>query len=110
MAVGDAHVFPGFLAPVLSQISFPSHRLLFPHASAEMRGEYMPERNFASTGSQTHNNQAMSPTSSPLSLQDGAIPARRRFFNAQKFIYVQFSAQKFLDSGGNVMSIIMQKD
>ena len=24
MAVGDAHVFPGFLTPVLTQISFPT--------------------------------------------------------------------------------------
>ena len=35
MAVGDAHVFPGFL----TQFSFHSHRLLFLHAS-EVRGEY----------------------------------------------------------------------
>ena len=36
MAVGDVHdVFPGFLTPVLTQISFQSHRLLFPHASEE---------------------------------------------------------------------------
>ena len=37
MAVGDAHVFPGFLTPVLTQLSFQSHRLLFSHASAEVR-------------------------------------------------------------------------
>ena len=46
MAVGDAHVFPGFLTPVLTQISFQSHRLLFLNASAEVRGENMPERKF----------------------------------------------------------------
>ena len=28
MAVSDAHVFPGFLTPVLTQLSFQSH---FPH-------------------------------------------------------------------------------
>ena len=28
MAVGDAHVFPGFPTPVLIQLSFQSHRLL----------------------------------------------------------------------------------
>ena len=39
MAVGDAHVFPGFLTPVLTQLSFQSHRLLFSHASAEVRGD-----------------------------------------------------------------------
>ena len=44
MAVGDAHVFPGFLTPVLTQLSFQSHQLLFSHALAEVRGEYIPER------------------------------------------------------------------
>ena len=39
MAVGDAHVFPGFLTPVLTQLSFQSRHLLFSHASAEVRGE-----------------------------------------------------------------------
>ena len=62
MAVGDAPVFPGFLTPVLTQISFKSHRLLFAHASAEVRGENTPERNFASTGYETYNHQVMSPT------------------------------------------------
>ena len=37
MAVGDAHLFPGFLTPVLTQLSFQSHWLLFSHASTEMR-------------------------------------------------------------------------
>ena len=39
MAVGDAHVFPGFLIPVLTQLSFQSHKLLFSHASVEGSGE-----------------------------------------------------------------------
>ena len=39
MAVGDAHVFLGFLTPVITQLSFQSHRLLFSHASAEVKGE-----------------------------------------------------------------------
>ena len=39
MVVNDAHVFPGFLTPVLTQLSFQSHRLLFSHASAVLRGE-----------------------------------------------------------------------
>ena len=38
MAVGDAHVFPGFLTPVLTQFAFQSHRLLFSHTT-EVRGE-----------------------------------------------------------------------
>ena len=71
MAVGDAHVFTGFLTPVLTQFSFQSHRLLFSHASGQVRGENTPERNFASTGSQTHNHQVMSPTSSPLCQRGG---------------------------------------
>ena len=67
MAVGDTHVFPGFLTPVLTQIYFKSHRLLFSQASAEVTGENALERNFASTRSQTHNHQVMSLTCSPLS-------------------------------------------
>ena len=50
MVVGDAHVFPGFFTPVLTHISLLSHRLLFSHVSAEVRGKNMPERNVASTG------------------------------------------------------------
>ena len=78
MAVGDAHVFPGFLTPVLTQLSFQSHRLLFSHASAEVIGENtVPERKFASTGNRTHNHQVMSPTRSPLSHPDGAFEFRK---------------------------------
>ena len=65
-------VFPGFLAPVLKHISFRSHRLLFSHASAEVRGENTPERKLASTGYRTYNHQVMSPTRSPLSYPGGA--------------------------------------
>ena len=39
-------VFPGFLTPVLTLISFQSHQLLFSHALVEVRGENTPERNF----------------------------------------------------------------
>ena len=56
MAVGDEQVFPGFLTPVLTQISFQSHQLLFSHVLAEVRGENTPERNFASIGSRTYQN------------------------------------------------------
>ena len=62
MAVGDAHVFPGLLTSVLTQLFFKSHRLLFSRASAEVRGENKPERKFALTGYQTHSHQVMSPT------------------------------------------------
>ena len=67
MAVGDAHVFPGFLTPVLTQLSFQSHQLLFSRASAEERGENTPGRKFASTRSKIHNHQVMHPTCSPMS-------------------------------------------
>ena len=67
MAVGDVHVFPGFLISVLTQLFFQSHQLLFSHASAEVKGKNMPERKFASTVDQTHNHQVISPTRSPLS-------------------------------------------
>ena len=38
MAVDKAHVFPGFLTLVLTQLSFQNHQLFFSHAS-EVRGE-----------------------------------------------------------------------
>ena len=71
MAVGDAYVFPGFLTPVLTLLFFQSHRLLFSHASAEVRGENTPERKVASTWDRTRNHQVMSPTRSPLSHPGG---------------------------------------
>ena len=78
MAVSNAHVFPGFLTPVLLQSSFKSHRL-FSHASAEVRGGNRPERNFVSTGSQTRNHKVMSPTRSPLSHPGKALSNQRTF-------------------------------
>ena len=79
MAVGDAHVLPGFLTPVLTDyFSFQSHRLLFSHASAEVRGENTPERKVASTGDRTHNHQVMSRTRSPLSHPGGASASKKQ--------------------------------
>ena len=43
----------------------------FSHASAEVRGENMPERKLASTGSRTDNHQVMSPTLSPVTEPSG---------------------------------------
>ena len=60
MAVGDIHVFPVFLTQVLIQLSFQTYRLLFSHASAEVRGEKMPERKFALNQSQIHNLDTLS--------------------------------------------------
>ena len=72
------HMSPGFLTPVLTQLFFPSHRLLFSHASAEVRGENNPERKVASTGDRTHNHQVMSPTRSPLSHPGGATTLQKK--------------------------------
>ena len=52
--------------------SFQNHRLLFSHASAEVRGENTRERKYASTWDQTRNHQVKSPTRSPLSHPGGA--------------------------------------
>ena len=50
--VGDAHdCFLAFSHQYLRNFSLQSHRLLYSHASAEVRGENMPERKFASTES-----------------------------------------------------------
>ena len=78
MPDGDTHLFPGFLTPVPTQISFQSHRLLFSHDLAELRGENTQERNFASTGYQTHNHRVMSPTCLPLSHPGGAIKKKKK--------------------------------
>ena len=76
MAVGDAHVFPGFTTPVLTQLYFQSYRLLFSPASAEATGENTPERKFALARGRTHTHQVMSPTRSPLSHPGGAGRSR----------------------------------
>ena len=91
MAVGDARGFPGFLTPVLTQLSFQSHCLLFSHASAEVRGENTPERKVAPTGDRTRNHQVTCPTRSPLSHLGGAIAtegqrACHQFFNRNKVL------------------------
>ena len=72
MVVADAHVFPGCLNPVLTQLFFRSHQQLFSHASAEVRGENTTERTFTPTGYQTHNHQVVNPACSPLSQPAGA--------------------------------------
>ena len=72
MAVGDARVFWLSHTSTSTTLSFQRHRLLFSHASAEVRGENTPERKFASTGDRIHKHQVMSPTRSPLSHPGGA--------------------------------------
>ena len=93
--------FLAFFTPVLAQISFQSHRLLFSHASAEVRGEHTPERNFASTGDRTHNHQVMSPTRSPLSHPGGAENGMTECHlhnNFHTFIIYSFPKRQILDS------------
>ena len=58
--------FLAFSHQYLHNFSFQSHRLLFTHASAGVRGENTPEGKVASTGDRTHTHQVMSPTRSPL--------------------------------------------
>ena len=43
MVVNDTYVFPGLLTPVVTQLSFQSHHLLFSNTSAEVRGENTPK-------------------------------------------------------------------
>ena len=69
--------FPAFSQQYLHNFSFQSHRLLFSHASAEVRDENTPERKLASTGDRTHNHQVMSPTRSPLNHPAGALEEQR---------------------------------
>ena len=96
MAVGDAYVFPGFLTPVLTLLFFQSHRLLFSHASAEVRGENTPERKVASTWDRTHNHQVMSPTRSPLSHPGGLVSEEKIFKEfAKKFHLVAMATRVF---------------
>ena len=72
--------FLAFSHQYYHNFSFQSHRLLFSHVSAEVRGEKTPERKFASTRDQTHNHQVMSPTRSPLSHLGGATTMEKRTF------------------------------
>ena len=71
MAVGDAHVFPGFLAPVLTQLFFPKPPTTF--LTCFSRGE---RRKYAGKKfglNRVSNHQVMSPTRSPLSQQGGSF-------------------------------------
>ena len=54
-------------------VFFLSNRLLFSHASAEVRGENTQERKVGSTGDRTHNHQVKSPTCSSQSHPGGAV-------------------------------------
>ena len=88
MAVGGAYVFPGFLTPVLTHnFSFQSHRLIFSHASAEVRGENTPERKVASTRDRSHNYQLPRHESYTLTNERGSNVLTRwdRPIRAQEF-------------------------
>ena len=64
MAVGDAHVFLGFLTPVLTQLSAQSHCLFFLHASAEAKIRRKESSSQPSLELKTVNHQVMGPTRS----------------------------------------------
>ena len=81
MAVGDAYVFPSFLTPLLTQLSFQSHRLLKSHASADVKGENTLERKFALSGDRTHNYRVIRQTRSLLSHPGGAKLLSAIYFN-----------------------------
>ena len=70
MAVGDIHVFPGFITQALIQLSFQTHRLLFSHDS-EVRGKNHRKQSSPEWGYQTDNLQVMSLTRSPLKHRAG---------------------------------------
>ena len=75
MAVNDAHVFPGFLTPVLTELYFQRHKLLFSHASAEVEKQKYIRKKVCLNQVSNLNNQVMSPTRSPLSHPGGAFTA-----------------------------------
>ena len=60
-----------FVSGRVENIVGKEQKLLFSHASAEVRGENTPGRKFASSGYRTHNHQVMSPTYSSLSHSGG---------------------------------------
>ena len=59
MAVSDAHVFPGFLIPVLTQLFLLKPPSSFLTCSAEVRGENLLERKFALTGDRGHESDTL---------------------------------------------------
>ena len=67
MAVSDAPVFPGFLTPVLTQLSFQIHQLLFSNTSGEVRSKKNARKNVRLNLHRTHNLLVMSPAHSSLS-------------------------------------------
>ena len=93
------HVFPGFLTPAVTQLSFQSHQLPFSHASAEVRGENTPERKLASTRYQTHNHQVMSHICSSLTQPGGATKS----FKLKAFIDHSFSLKRGLNAIANIL-------
>ena len=76
MVVSDAHVFPGFLTPVLKQLFFPKPPTTF--LTCFCRGE---RQKYAG---KNHNHQVMSLTHSPLSLPGGAKSFLKTFSEKEK--------------------------
>ena len=103
--VGDTSVLA--FSPLLTQLSFQSHRLLFSHASAEVRGENTPERKFASMGYQTHNYSQVSPTCSPLNHPGEAHKVLSRNSVPNNKILALLKSKAFADDKFNVTKIMI---
>ena len=84
MAVSDAHVFPGFLTLVITQLFFPKPPTTF--LTFFCRGEWRKYAGkFASIGDRTHSHKIMSSTRSPLSHpSEAALYRTTPSFNKKK--------------------------
>ena len=67
MVVGDAHVFPCFLTPVLTQLLFPKPPTTFLTCFCRGERQKYAWKKVCLNRDQTHNHQVMSLTRSPLS-------------------------------------------
>ena len=90
MVVDDAHEFPGFLTPVLTQLFFPKPPTTFLTCFCRGERQNTPERKVASTGDQTHNHQVMSLTRSPLSHPGGATVGKGEIAGKERFFLFPF--------------------
>ena len=72
--------FLAFLHQYYHNFSFQSHRLLFSHASAVVRGESKSERKVTSTGDQTHTHQPVAWKESVQSI--GKMNSRKTLIGA----------------------------
>ena len=102
MAVSDAHVFPGFFTPALTQLSFQSHRLLFSHTSAEVRDENMLERKLASN-LQPPSHKSDKLTTEPPGL--GFLPHNTTSNDPEKEFFLETLSEKEKLLGSTIFSL-----